>query len=146
MTAHTERLRLKYTPTELFDIVADVGRYPEFMAWVVDARMQRRLDQTFLVDMTIAAGPLRRRFATTGVLHRPHRIDVTSDDPIFYRFAQWWTFESVAEGATNVECHVEFKLRSRLLQVLMAAAFPGQAAATMSAFKDRAHRLYGLRG
>jgi coenzyme Q-binding protein COQ10 len=143
MTAHTERLRLKYTPMQLFDLVADVGRYPEFMSWVVDARMQRRPDQTFLVDMTIAAGPLRRRFTTTGMLHRPHRIDVISKDPIFDQFVQCWTFEPGTQGETNVECHIDFRLRSRLLQVLMSAAFPGQVAAAMSAFRDRAHRLYG---
>jgi coenzyme Q-binding protein COQ10 len=143
MTAHIERLRLRYAPAQMFDLVADVERYPEFMSWVVAARMRRSPDHTFLVDMTIAAGPLRRRFTTTGTLHRPHRIDVTSNDTIFDHFVQRWTFEPGTWGETNVECCVDFRLRSRLLQVLMAAAFASQVAAIMSAFKDRAHRLYG---
>ena len=145
MTAHTERLRLGYAPAQVFDVVADVERYPEFMSWVVDARMRRRPDHTFLVDITIAAGPLRRRFTTTGVLDRPHRIEVTSNDPIFKHYVQRWTFEPTAEGATIAECHVEFRLRSHLLHSLMAAAFPRQAAAIISAFKNRADRLYSTR-
>ena len=62
---------------------------------------------------------------------------------IFDHFVQRWTFEPGTWGETNVECCVDFRLRSRLLQVLMAAAFASQVAAIMSAFKDRAHRLYG---
>ena len=145
MTAYTQRQHLKYTAPQLFDLVADVERYPEFMPWVTDSRIRRRYDHTILVDMTIAAGPLRKRFSAAGVLHRPHRIDINSSDAMFDRFVQCWTFEPVAEGGTNVEYRVDFEFRSRLLQLVMEAAFADRAAATMAAYKRRAQQLYGGR-
>jgi len=143
MAAHTERQHLAYTAPQLFDLVADVERYPEFLPWMIEARIRHRKDGMMLVDMTIAAGPLRKRFATAAVLHRPHRIEISSQDPLFDRFEQRWTFEPAADGGTNVEYHVDFKFRSRVLQMLMGKSFAERAMATMSAFERQAHRLYG---
>jgi coenzyme Q-binding protein COQ10 len=143
MTAYTQREHLQFTAPQLFDLVADVERYPEFMPWVIDAHVQHRNDHTMLVGMTVAAGPLRKRFSTAAMLDRPHRIDISSHDPMFDRFEQRWTFEPATNGGTNVEYHVDVELRSRVLQLLMDAAFAGRAAATMAAYKRRAHRLYG---
>jgi coenzyme Q-binding protein COQ10 len=141
MTTCIESGHLPYTTSQLFDLVADVERYPEFLPWVIEARIRRRTDQALLVDMTIAAGPIRRRFSSTGVLHRPSRIDISSDDPIFDRFEQRWRFESAGDGSNIVYC-VDFKLRSRLLQLVMGASFADRAAATVAAFRRRANQLY----
>lgn len=143
MTAYVQRQHLQYTAPQLFDLVADVERYPEFVPGVIKAGIRQRKDHTILVDMTIAVGPLRKRFSTVGVLHRPRRIDISSDDAVFDRFVQSWTFEPGAAGGTNVEYHVDFRFRSRVLQMLMGASFTDRAAATMAAFKRRALELYG---
>src|SRR5208282_2726581 len=144
MTACTERQHLAYTAPQLFDLVADVERYPEFLPWVIEAHIRQRKDSTMLVDMTIGAGPLRKRFSTAAVLHRPHRIDISSHDPLFDRFEQRWTFEPAADGGTNVEYHVDFKFRSRVLQMLTAKSLADRAMTMMSAFERQAHRLYGV--
>lgn len=102
-------------------------------------------DRAVLVDMTIAVGPLRKRFATAAVLDRPHRIDIASHDPMFDRFAQRWTFAPATEGGTNVEYHLDFAFRSHVLQMLMEASFADRAATTIAAFEHRAGRLYGGR-
>src|SRR5271157_1870373 len=143
MSAYAERQHLPYAAPQLFDLVANVEQYPEFMPWVFEARVCHRRDRTIVVAMTVGVGPLRKRFLTIAALDRPHRIDIRSGDSMFDRFEQRWTFEPAAEGATNVEYHVVFEFRSRLLQRLMGASFSDQAVATMSAFKSRAHRLYG---
>jgi coenzyme Q-binding protein COQ10 len=143
MTAYTECQHLQYAASHLFDLVADVEHYPEFLPWVTNAHIRHRKDHTILVDMTIAAGPLRKRFSTAAILDRPHRIDISSADPMFDRFEQRWTFTPATEDGTNIEYHVDFQFRSRVLQILMGASFADRAAATMSAFKHRARRLYG---
>ena len=143
MAARTERQHLVYTAPQLFDLVADVERYPEFLPWVIEARIRYRTDSAMLVDMTIRAGRLQKQFSTAAALHRPHRIDISSCDPLFDRFEQRWTFEPTTNGGTNVEYHVDFKFRSRVLQMLMGKSFAGRATATMSAFERQAHRLYG---
>ncbi len=143
MSVYAERQHLPYPAPRLFDMVADVERYPEFLPWVVEARILRRDNQRVLVDMTVRAGPLRQRFSSTGTLDRPHRIDISSNDPLFEQFDQRWTFVSATGGGAEVEYRAEFKFRSRVLQVLMGAALSDRAAATISAFKRRAHQLYG---
>jgi len=145
MPTFLQRRCMKYEPTQLFDLVADVDRYPEFMPWVLASHIRVRPDQTFLVDMTVGTGPLRKQFSTTGTLQRPHRIDIVSHDPLFDRYEQRWTFEATNEGQTNVECYVDLRLSSRLLNLLMAAVFDDRAEATMSAYMQRARRLYGPR-
>ena len=143
MTTYTQRRHLRYTAPQLFDLVADVERYPEFMPWVIEAHIRRRKDHTITTDMTVGVGPLRKRFSTMAVLHRPHRIDISSRDSMFDRFEQGWTFAPAAEGGTNVEYHVDLKFRSRVLETLMGASFADRAVATISAYTRRAHRLYG---
>ena len=142
MSTYAERQHLPYAAQQLFDLVANVERYPEFMPWVIEARVRHRRDRTIVVEMTVGAGPLRKRFSTIATLDRPDRIDIISSDSMFDRFEQRWTFEPAAEGGTNVEYHVVFEFRSRMLQKLMGASFSDQANATMSAFKRRARRLY----
>jgi coenzyme Q-binding protein COQ10 len=139
----TERQRLKYIPSQLFDLIVDVERCPEFMPWIVDSRVRRRVDNVMNTELTVGAGPLRKRFSTIAVLDRPHRIDITNRDLLFEQFEMHWILQSVTVGETNIEYRVDFKFRSRVLQMLMASAFTSQAAATVSAFKRRAHYLYG---
>jgi coenzyme Q-binding protein COQ10 len=142
MTTYIERQRLKYTPFQLFDLIVDVERYPEFMPWIVESRVRRRVDHTMNTELTVGAGPLRKQFSTIAVLDRPHRIDITSRDPMFEQFEMHWILQLTGRGETNIEYRLDFKFRSRVLQMLMAAAFASQAAATVSAFKRRAQMLY----
>ena len=123
MENHTERLHLKYTETQLFDAVVDVERYPDFLPWVIAARIRRHQDQTLWVDMTIGMRFHRRRFSAKALLDRPHRINISSHDPMFEWFEQKWTFQPATEGGTYIEYQVDFKFRSRLLQTLIGASF-----------------------
>jgi coenzyme Q-binding protein COQ10 len=77
-------------------------------------------------------------------LDRPHRIAITSDDPLFERFEQKWTFEDSLEGGTDIEYYTDFQFRSFLLQALMDLSFVDRADAIVSAYARRARRLYGV--
>jgi len=139
------RAHLKHTAMQLFDLVADVERYPEFLPWVVAVRVRRREDSTVWVDMTIGTRFLRRRFATVALLERPHRISINSQDPLFERFQQIWKFEPATEGGTNVEYQLDFRFQSRVLQELISGMFAERASETVAAFRHRARQLYDHR-
>lgn len=143
MTLYTARQHLKFAASQLFDLVADVEGYPQFLPWVAESRIRRREDRKVFVDMTIRLGPLRTRFSSVGILDRPQRIDVSSSDAPFERFTQRWTFTPTADGGTDVEYQVDCRLRSRTLHMLMNMSFAERAEATVTAFKRRAQRLYG---
>lgn len=142
MTQHI-RLHLGYSAPQLFDLVVDVERYPEFLPRVLDARVTRRQGTTMWVDMTIGTSLLCRRFPTVATLERPHWIEIASPDPLFERFRQVWSFAPAAEGGTDLEYQVDFELRSRLLQAMVGAMLSDQANETVAAFRRRARQLYG---
>jgi len=143
MAGHTERLHLPYSRQQLFDLVADVERYPEFAPWVVGAKIRRREGQSIWVDMLLGTRLFNKRFSTVARLDRPHRIDIRSGDPLLEYFEENWTFEPAAQGGTVVTYHVDFRFRSRALQALIGASLAERAAAMAGAFRHRARQLYG---
>jgi len=138
-----ERAHSSYTEVQVFDLVADVESYPQFLPWVIEARVMRRHDSTVWVTMTMGTRLLRRQFATVAKLERPHRIDIVSHDPMFERFEQRWTFMPAAGGGTDIEYRTDFRFRSGLLQALIGGSLAERAPAMMRAFKERARKLYG---
>ncbi|MFZ0423397.1 MAG: type II toxin-antitoxin system RatA family toxin [Xanthobacteraceae bacterium] len=142
MATRSKRLHLRWTPAQMFDLVADVERYPEFLPWVIAARIRRRQDQTLWVDMTIGTSLLRKRVSTVAVLERPQRIHIFSHDPIFECFEQNWNFEPAAEGGTTLAYQVDFSFRSPVLQTLIGAALADRFTAIADAFQHRAWQLY----
>jgi coenzyme Q-binding protein COQ10 len=138
-----ERHRSRHTPAQIFDLVVDVEQYPDFVPWVIAARVTRRQDSTMWTNLTTGTGFLRKQFTTVALLDRPHRVEISSHDPMFERFEQIWTFEPTAEGGTSVEYRVDVRLKSPILQALIGAAFAGGARAIVKAYMRRAQRLYG---
>jgi coenzyme Q-binding protein COQ10 len=144
MPSHSERRRLRYAPSQMFDLVADVESYPQFVPWVTDARVLRRHDNEMSVEMEIGTRLVRKRFVTKAVLERPDRIEITSSDDLFDRYRQSWTFRPAADGRTVVEYRVDFQFRSRLLDALIGVGFADTARAVMGAFMRRARQVYGV--
>jgi coenzyme Q-binding protein COQ10 len=143
MPERIERHHLPYTPSQLFDLVADVEHYPEFVPWIIAAHVQHRTKQKIWTGLVAGTRLLRKRFSTVATLDRPHRIVVSSYDPIFERFEQKWTFHPARAGGTDVEYQVELRFRSPLLRILLGPSFVSRAGAMISAFIRRAHVLYG---
>ena len=76
MPTHAEQKVLPYTPEQLFALVADIERYPEFLPWCVGARIRERRDTVILADLIIGFRMFRERFTSRVTLNPPHRIDV----------------------------------------------------------------------
>lgn len=146
MLSHHERRHLPYTQQQLFDLVADVDRYAEFLPWMAASRIRRREGNTVWVEMEIGRASLRRRFGSKGVLEPPHRIAIEGEDPLFERFSQVWTFEPAQDGGTHVEVRVDIAFRSRFLGGLMEQFMNEVATDLVAAFKHRARQIYGPDG
>jgi coenzyme Q-binding protein COQ10 len=143
MTRQTERRHSRYAPSQLFELVADVESYPDFVPWVRAARICRRQDNAVWVEMEVGTHLLRRRFTSRAVLHKPDNISISSHDPLFKRYEQRWTFHPAPQGdGTIVECQVDFEFRSRLLQAAMGASLANMTVRLIAAFLRRASELY----
>jgi coenzyme Q-binding protein COQ10 len=133
-----------FQPESLFDLAADVERYPEFLKWWIAARVLRRDASGYVTDQILGLGPLRFRFVSKTSLHRPRRIDVTADEPSFRRFDLSWFFEPIPDSGCRVSVVAEVVLRSWLLQRVVDQVLPIALAGVVASFEAHAHELAPL--
>jgi coenzyme Q-binding protein COQ10 len=137
MTTHREA-RLIPAPREIvFDLVADVERYPEFLPLWQHARIYQREHDAYLTEQEIGLGPIRERFRTRTELRRPDRIDVTSDDALFRAFRICWSFQPAPSGS-QASIALTWEVRSRRLQAAIDLLLPTVARTMVDAFQRRA--------
>ncbi|MES2753959.1 MAG: type II toxin-antitoxin system RatA family toxin [Pseudomonadota bacterium] len=141
MPRHAETRRLPYTPEQMFDLVADVGRYAEFLPWVVAMRVRRDIPSETLADMIVGFKGLRETFSSRVEKQRPDRIHVDYlDGPLAY-LRNDWRFRP-APGGCDVDFAVDFAFKNRVFEMLAGQVF-GQALRKMiGAFETRAAELY----
>lgn len=146
-TRHAERKIVPFAPRQIFDLVADVPRYPEFLPWCMAARVRRRETPNVEIDeLAIGFGPFHENFVS--------RVTTTTDDPDhlhietvgiegpFRILSSRWTFQPHA-GGTLIDFSLEFEFRSRLLQHTVRMLFAEAVKRMVAAFEARARQLYG---
>ncbi len=131
-----------YRPDQLFDLVADIGKYPQFLPWCVASRVRRRTGNELLADLTIGFGPFRESFTSRVTLSPPGSIHVQYENGPFRYLHNSWEFRPDPQG-TMVDFRVDFEFRSRILQVAIGAVFTEAVRRMVSAFHRRARDVYG---
>ena len=142
MPTHAEKKVLRYTPEQLFDMVADVRRYPEFLPWCVGARIISQDEHELVADLTIGFKLFRETFRSQVSLERPGHVHVRYLNGPFRYLNNHWRFRPVA-GGTEVDFFVDFEFRSRLLQAVIGTVFNEAVRLMVRAFERRAVHLYG---
>ena len=141
MPRHEVDCTLAYGPEPLFDLAADVERYPEFVPGWVAARVRKRADNLYGTDQIVGFGPIRQQFSSTTTLRRPERIDVTSNDRAFKHFHMTWLFKPLDGGNCRVTLIVEIDFRSPIVDALFRQAIGHMTGAIVTAFEARARQL-----
>ena len=143
MPTHSEKRVLPYTPDQLFDLVADIERYPEFLPWCVATRITERSGDRLVSEMVIGFKMFRERFVSRVKLDREgHRIDVAYAEGPFKYLTNHWVFDEHPRGCM-IDFYVEFEFRSRLLQMVIEVLFHEAVRRMVGAFESRARALYG---
>ena len=143
MPTHAEKRHLPYTPEQLFDLVAGVDRYPEFLPWCKAARITKREGDTFYADLVIAFKVWRERFSSRVHLVPKSEIDVDYINGPFRYLNNHWRFEPAPDGGCIVNFYVDFEFRSKILQNLIGLLFNEAVRRMVGAFEARARQLYG---
>ena len=140
---HAEKRVLACSPRQLYDLVADIERYPEFLPWCVAARIRKREGDLITADLVIGFKMFRERF-TSRVRLDPEgsRIDVAYQEGPFKYLNNHWVFEDHPQGCA-VDFYVDFEFRSRLLQKLIEPLFAEAVRRMVAAFEARAGEMYG---
>lgn len=145
MPTHAEKQILPYRPDQMFDLVADVGKYPQFLPWCVGARVRNRTDTQLLSDLTIGFGPFRESFTSRVTLDRPRQVQVRYENGPFRYLNNQWDFKPHERGC-EVSFFVEFEFRSRILQSAIGVVFNEAVRRMVNAFQKRARDVYGPPG
>lgn len=143
MPTHAEQRRLPYRPEQLYALVAEVDRYPEFLPWCKAARITKREDDTFYADLVVAFKVWRERFSSKVVLHPEHAVDVHYINGPFRYLNNHWQFKDAPDGGCLVDFYVDFEFKSRILQNLIGLLFEEAVRRMVGAFETRARQLYG---
>ena len=144
MPRHSETRHLPYTPEQLFDMVADVARYDEFLPWVVAVRIRSSSDTETVADLVVGFSAFKERFTSRVAKQRPERIVVDYIEGPLKFLHNEWSFERAADGGTNLHFSVDFAFRSRLFESLAGQMFDRALRRMTSAFEQRAAALYGI--
>lgn len=144
MPTHAEKRVLPHTREQMFDLVIDIEKYPEFLPWCVATRIRERDGEVVLADMVIGFKVFRERFSTRVEWERPGRIDVTYSEGPFKYLNNHWVFEPHGDGECLIDFFVDFEFRSRLIQKAIGAVFNEAVQRMISSFEKRADELYGV--
>ena len=140
--------QVRHSPTDMFDLVADVERYPEFVPLCQSLKVRRRAAggegvEILTAQMTVAYKLLRETFASQVTLDRPQMaIDVQYLDGPFSRLDNRWTFRPLDAGGSEVAFFISYEFRSRVLGMVMGAVFDAAFRRFAVAFERRADEIY----
>ncbi|MGI9488378.1 MAG: type II toxin-antitoxin system RatA family toxin [Geminicoccaceae bacterium] len=143
MPTHAEKRHLPYSQKQLFDLVAEVDRYPEFLPWCTACRIKRKEGNSFYADLVVRFKVFSECFASKVTLHEYDQIDVEYIDGPFRYLNNHWHFIPQDDGSCVIDFFVDFEFRSKMLQALIGLLFNEAVSRMVGAFEARAKDLYG---
>jgi ribosome-associated toxin RatA of RatAB toxin-antitoxin module len=141
MTRIVRSALLPYPATNLFDLVNDVARYPEFLPWCASAEVMTADASTVVAALTIEQGRIRERLVTCNRLSFPERIELSLVEGPFRRLAGFWSFTKLGDAGCKVELELEFEMHG-VVQKAFSGIFGRAAGSLVDAFCERARALY----
>lgn len=143
MPKYAEQKLVPYQSGQMFDLVADVGKYPQFLPWCVGARIRSHRNDQMVADLTIGFGPFRESFTSRVALEQPERIHVRYENGPFRYLRNEWRFIPDPSG-TVIDFYVDFEFRSFILQKAIGPVFTEAVHRMVAAFLKRARDTYGI--
>lgn len=144
MHIHTEKRKLPYTPEQMFDLVAAVDKYPEFLPWCISSRITKRENAAFYADVVIGYKLYKEKFTSKVVTQKPDSIHVEYLSGPMKHLSNHWNFIPEPGGCT-IDFHVEFEFRNIFFEKLMGVFFHELVRRMVAAFEARAQNLYAKR-
>jgi coenzyme Q-binding protein COQ10 len=144
--------RVRFTPRQMFDLVADVERYPEFLplceALVVRSRARQNGHEVLVADMSVGYQALRETFTSHVTLEREKPAVLVAGAPgsagPFSRLENRWEFRAASGGGCDVDFFIAYEFKSMMLQMLVGSLFERAFRRYTRAFEERAEAVYGV--
>lgn len=134
---------LPYSAEKMFDLVADVAKYPEFLPWVVATRIRSDSDSEMIAEMMVGFKAMREKFTSKVVKERPGMINVHYLDGPLRDLDNRWLFRPISETSCEVDFSVSFTFKNRMFEAMAGKYFERAFRRMVDAFEVRAAELYG---
>jgi coenzyme Q-binding protein COQ10 len=144
MPRHEETRHLPYTPEQMFDLVADVASYPQFLPWISAMRLRSDSATETVADMIVGFKGLRETFTSRVNKSRPGHVHVDYVDGPLKHLSNDWRFRDDGTGGVLVDFSVDFAFKSRMFEMLAGQMFDKALRKMIGAFETRAADLYGV--
>lgn len=138
-----ETRHLPWSPEQMFDLVADVKRYGEFLPWVVGTRIRSDSGTEMVADMLVGFSALREKFTSKVHKHRPGAITVEYLDGPMKSLSNVWHFTADERGGCRIDFVCDFSFRNALFEKLAGQYLDRAFRKMVGAFETRAAKLYG---
>jgi coenzyme Q-binding protein COQ10 len=141
MPRHHDSRTLPYSAEQMYNMVTDIEKYPEFLPWIIALRVKSDSEEDALADMIVGFKGLRETFSCRVLKTRPHLVKVSYIDGPMKHLDNEWRFEDV-DGGCRVDFMVDFAFKNKMFEMLAGQFFDKAFRKMTSAFETRAAELY----
>jgi ribosome-associated toxin RatA of RatAB toxin-antitoxin module len=132
-----------FSPEQMFDLVIDVERYPQFLPWVSGAQLHEKSERELLASMEMQRSAVRERFSTRNTFERPSFMTLQMVEGPFRVLEGRWSFAPIGTAGTRVELEMRFEFANPVISMLFGKAFEQSCNTLIDAFIARARETYG---
>ena len=144
MPRHSERRALPWLATQMYELVADVSHYPEFLPWVSAVRVRSNSETEMVADLIVGFKGLRENFTSRVIKSPSSRVAVDYVDGPLKFLHNEWHFTDLPDGGSTIDFTVDFAFKSKVFEVLAGQVFERALRKMTDAFVARAEALYGI--
>jgi ribosome-associated toxin RatA of RatAB toxin-antitoxin module len=134
-----------YSPAEMFALVDDIDRYPEFLPWCSAARVLARSDDEVRARISLSKSGVDKSFTTCNRNQKNKMIEIRLEEGPFRRLQGYWRFDALGDAGCKVSLDLEFEFSSRVLGMVVGPVFSQVANSLVDSFQKRAVGVYGKR-
>lgn len=145
MTTIAKSVLVPYTPAEMFALVDDIERYPEFLPWCTAARVLSRNGDEVRATLALSKSGVEKSFTTCNRNQKNKMIEVSLVEGPFRHLRGFWRFDALGEAGCKVSLDMEFEFSSRVLGMVVGPVFTQVAGSLVNSFQTRAVQVYGKR-
>lgn len=143
MPTHAEKRIVPHSPEQMFDLILDIEKYPEFLPWCSHAHVRSHDKDHLIGDLTIGYKMMSDTYRSKVWFNRPNRIDIEYVDGPFKHLKNHWQFRPLKKGKScEIDFFIDFEFKSSLFQHLMEYVFNEAVGVMIDAFEKRAKEIY----
>jgi coenzyme Q-binding protein COQ10 len=142
MGKRTTSTKVQYSAQQMYDLVVDMDRYPDFIPWLAKSRKYDEQGDQFMSEMTFSFKGMRETFKTRDTIIPGKKITISNISGPFKHLESEWTFSDSPSGGCVIDFFIDFRFKSRLVEMALGPVFGEASKRMVDAFRARADDIY----